>query len=79
MIIQVVIDAHFRWSYSHKMIKRFLLLEEPMRALPVPTGLSPVDRALLRELEAVLGAVTEQLFGLEGDTYVTLSLVLPKV
>ena len=44
----------------------FLQLEKANRSLSVPTGLGPVGRALLKELEAVLEALTDQLFGLEG-------------
>ena len=62
----MVLDAHWRWGYSYKMIKPFLLLEKANRSLSVPTGLGPVGRALLKELEAVLEALTDQLFGLEG-------------
>ena len=61
------------------MIKRYNAIEEAIKSVSVPTSMSAVDRALLKELQSFLGAVAEELFEFEGEKYVTLSLVMPKV
>ena len=66
-------------EYSEKMITRFLELEDEIKAVLGCSPINAVDRQTLREFCDTLKVVVEELFSMESDKYVSLSLVFPKL